>query len=135
MVSSSFGNLVKGDWVQDIHTFCTSYRALTGISYPTKFHLIEGHLQQFLEHRWAQDKSYKGFGCGYWSEQPFESVHEKLQLHGQLQDGQRAQGFQEEAQGRLHRLEQQEAVGLEVGEERGSKVFVRERAKRELRES
>ena len=78
VVSSSFGNLVKGDWVQDIHNFCTSYRALPGISYPPKFHLVEGHLQQFLERRWAQDKSYEGFGCGYWSEQPFESVHEKF---------------------------------------------------------
>lgn len=81
VVSSSFGNWVKVDWVQDIHAFCTSYRALPGISRPTKFHLVESHLQQFLERRWAQDKCYEGFGCGYWSEQPFEAVHEKFDNH------------------------------------------------------
>ena len=78
VVSSSFGNLVVGDWVQDIHKFCISYRALPGITYPPKFHLVESHLQQFLERRWSQDESYKGFGCGYWSEQPFEALHDKF---------------------------------------------------------
>ena len=78
MVHSSFGNLVVGDWVQDIHNFCASYRALPGISFPPKYHLVEGHLQQFLERRWSQDESYRGFGCGYWSEQPFEALHDKF---------------------------------------------------------
>ena len=78
MVHSSFGNLVVGDWRQDITNFCASYRALPGISYPPKFHLVEGHLQQWLERRWSQDKSYEGFGCGYWSEQPFEALHDKF---------------------------------------------------------
>ena len=30
MVHSSFGNLVEDDWVQDIHNFCSNYRALPG---------------------------------------------------------------------------------------------------------
>ena len=59
----------------DITNFCASYRALPGISTPPKFHLVEGHLQQWLERRWSQDESYEGFGCGYWSEQPFEALH------------------------------------------------------------
>lgn len=77
VVDSSFGVLVEGDWIQAIHNFCASYRALPGITFPPKYHLVEGHLQQFLERRWQQD-CYKGFGLGYWSEQPFEAVHHKF---------------------------------------------------------
>ena len=78
VVDSSFGVLVEGDWIQAIHNFCASYRALPGITFPPKYHLVEGHLQQFLERRWQQD-CYKGFGLGYWSEQPFASP-ETLQV-------------------------------------------------------
>ena len=81
VVHSSFGMLVKEGWEQDIKDFCASYRALPGISYPPKFHLVEGHLEQFLRRRWSQDVRYEGFGLGYWSEQPFEALHHKFDEH------------------------------------------------------
>ena len=71
VVDSCFGVLVEGDWVEAIRAFCASYRALPGISFPPKYHLVEGHIQQFLERRWQQ-ACYKGCGLGYWSEQSFE---------------------------------------------------------------
>ena len=81
VVSTSFGVLVKEGWVQNIQDFCASYRALPMISFPPKYHLVEGHLEQFLRRRWSQDSSYEGFGLGYWSEQPFEALHHKFEEH------------------------------------------------------
>ena len=81
MVNSSFGQLVEEGWEQDVKDFCAAYRALVGISYPPKFHLVEGHLVQFLKRRWSLDKSYESFGLGYWSEQPFEALHHKFEEH------------------------------------------------------
>ena len=81
VVNSSFGQLVEEDWEQDIRDFCAAYRALIGISFPPKFHLVEGHLVQFLKRRWSLDNSYEGFGLGYWSEQPFEALHHKFEEH------------------------------------------------------
>ena len=81
VVDSCFGMLVEEGWEQNIKDFCSSYRALTGISFPTKFHLVEGHLVSFLKRRWSLDNSYVGFGLGYWSEQPFEALHHKFEEH------------------------------------------------------
>ena len=78
VVDSSFANFVKEGWEDAIIKFCSSYRALDEITYPPKFHLVEDHLKQFLERRWAQNPDYKGFGLGYWSEQQFEAVHNKF---------------------------------------------------------
>ena len=75
VVDSSFGNYVEEGWVDAIARFCASYRALDKITYPPKYHMVESHLQQFLERRWAQNPDYEGFGLGYWSEQQFEAVH------------------------------------------------------------
>ena len=74
-MDSSFGNYVEEGWVDAIARFCASYRALDKITFPPKYHLVESHLQEFLERRWAQNPDYKGFGLGYWSEQQFEAVH------------------------------------------------------------
>ena len=78
VVDSSFTNLVEEGWEDAIIKFCSSYRALDEITYPPKYHLVEDHLKQFLERRWAQNPDYKGFGLGYWSEQQFEAVHNKF---------------------------------------------------------
>ena len=75
VVDSSFGNYVEEGWVDAIGKFCTSYRALAGITFPPKFHLVESHLEEFLRRRWSQNPDYEGFGLGYWSEQQFEAVH------------------------------------------------------------
>ena len=77
MVNSYFGQLVEEGWEQDVKDFCAAYRALVGISYPPKFHLVEGRLVQFLKRRWSLDNSYKGFG----SEQPVEALHHKFEEH------------------------------------------------------
>ena len=75
VVDSSFGNYVEEGWVDAIARFCASYRALDKITYPPKYHMVESHLQQFLERRWSQNPDYESFGLGYWSEQQFEAVH------------------------------------------------------------
>ena len=75
VVDSSFGNYVEEGWVDAIGKFCTSFRALAGITFPPKYHMVESHLEQFLRRRWAQNPNYEGFGLGYWSEQQFEAVH------------------------------------------------------------
>ena len=77
MVNSYFGLLVEEGWEQDVKDFCAAYRALVGISYPPKFHLVEGRLVQFLKRRWSLDNSYKGFGL----EQPVEALHHKFEEH------------------------------------------------------
>ena len=78
VVDSSFSNFVEEGWVDAIAKFCTSYRALDGITYPPKYHLVESHLEQFLRRRWAQNSDYEGYGLGYWSEQQFEAVHKQF---------------------------------------------------------
>lgn len=75
VVESSFGNFVTEGWKDDIAKFCTSYRALPSITFPPKYHMVETHLIQFLERRWALNAVYEGYGLGYWSEQQFEAVH------------------------------------------------------------
>ena len=77
MVNSYFGQLMEEGWEQDVKDFCAAYRALVGISYPPKFHLVEGRLVQFLKRRWSLDNSYKGFGL----EQPVEALHHKFEEH------------------------------------------------------
>ena len=49
-------------------------RSLPNIeSIPPKVHLTEVHVVQFLERKQAQ--GYTDHGCGFWSEQQFESMH------------------------------------------------------------
>ena len=78
VVDSSFGNFVEESWIDDIAKFCASFRALEGISFPPKYHMVEYHLEQFLRRKWAQNTDYDGFGLGYWSEQQFEAVHHRF---------------------------------------------------------
>ena len=75
VVDSSFGNFVMEGWEDAIVKFCASYRALPNITFPPKYHMVEAHLKEFLERRWAQNAAYEGYGLGYWSEQQFEAVH------------------------------------------------------------
>ena len=65
VVDSSFGNYVEEGWDDGIHKFCASYWALDRITYPPEYHLVQSHLQEFLEQRWAQNPDYDGFGLGY----------------------------------------------------------------------
>ena len=67
-----FGQLVEAGYSEKISIFSSSYRSL-GISIPLKVHVLECHLEEFLE--------LKGgvYGAGFWSEQAPESAHREFE--------------------------------------------------------
>ena len=67
-----FGQLVEAGYGEKISAFSSSYRSL-GISIPLKVHVLESHLEEFLE--------LKGgvYGAGFWSEQAPESAHREFE--------------------------------------------------------
>ena len=56
----------------DLNLLCS--RSLPGInSIPPKVHWTEVHVEEFLARK--QTLGYTNHGCGFWSEQQFESCH------------------------------------------------------------
>ena len=63
---------MEAGYSEKISVFSSSYRSL-GISIPLKVHVLECHLEEFLE--------LKGgvYGAGFWSEQAPESAHREFE--------------------------------------------------------
>ena len=71
VVDQCFGvKLFPGYILHAIEEFCSSYRLLHNITFPTKYHIVETHIVQYLDRRGDGTK-----GLGYWSEQAMESCH------------------------------------------------------------
>ena len=51
VVESCFQNEIAGDYEAAIKEFCQLYRALPGITFPPKFHLVESHIVPFLKRK------------------------------------------------------------------------------------
>ena len=51
VVESCFQNEIAGDYEAAIREFCQLYRALPGITFPPKFHLVEAHIVPFLKRK------------------------------------------------------------------------------------
>ena len=51
VVESCFQNEIAGDYEAAIKEFCQLYRALPGITFPPKFHLVEAHIVPFLKRK------------------------------------------------------------------------------------
>ena len=51
VVASCFQNEIAGDYKTAIKEFCKLYRALPGITFPPKFHLVESHIVPFLKRK------------------------------------------------------------------------------------
>ena len=51
VVASCFQNEIDGDYEAAIVEFCKLYRALPGITFPPKFHLVESHIVPFLKRK------------------------------------------------------------------------------------
>ena len=51
VVASCFQNEINGDYEAAIKEFCQLYRALPGITFPPKFHLVEAHIVPFLKRK------------------------------------------------------------------------------------
>ena len=51
VVASCFQNEIAGDYETAIKEFCKLYRALPGITFPPKFHLVESHIVPFLKRK------------------------------------------------------------------------------------
>ena len=51
VVASCFQNEIDGDYEAAIREFCQLYRALPGITFPPKFHLVESHIVPFLKRK------------------------------------------------------------------------------------
>ena len=51
VVERCFQNEIAGDYEAAIKEFCQLYRALPGITFPPKFHLVESHIVPFLKRK------------------------------------------------------------------------------------
>ena len=51
VVERCFQNEIAGDYEAAIREFCQLYRALPGITFPPKFHLVESHIVPFLKRK------------------------------------------------------------------------------------
>ena len=70
VVDLCFGVQLYPGYKYAIKELCSSYRMLSGITYPPKYHIVETHIVQYLDRRGDGTK-----GLGYWSEQAMESAH------------------------------------------------------------
>ena len=70
VVDQCFGVKLFPGYIHAIEEFCSSYRLLHNITFPTKYHIVETHIIQYLDRRGDGTK-----GLGYWSEQAMESCH------------------------------------------------------------
>ena len=73
VVHRCWGMTLKGDYKEAINVFCRMYRALPGITFPPKFHIVEKEVVIFLERK--QAKGYTNHGLGFWAEQTYEAGH------------------------------------------------------------
>ena len=71
--TACFGQDLDPNYPQLIAEFMETYRSL-GVSIPLKFHVLERHCQEFLEDMGGHH------GLGYYSEHPFESTHNKVNV-------------------------------------------------------
>ena len=67
VVTACFGKKLVYGWRKCIQEFETLYKK-SGASVTPKAHVVFRHVIEFCDHF--------GFGLGYYSEQPFESVHQ-----------------------------------------------------------
>ena len=51
VVRCCFQQEIEGDYEAAIKKFCQLYRALPGITFPPKFHLVESHIVPFLKRK------------------------------------------------------------------------------------
>mgnify|MGYP003327029453 CR=1 FL=1 len=69
VVEACFGMPLKDNYVSLIQDYSAKYRAIPGITFPTKFHMVEQHIQESIEMK------HPGRGIGAFTEQAFESAH------------------------------------------------------------
>ena len=69
VVNSCFGVELKENYPSLIEEYSTKYRAIPNITFPTKFHMVEQHVQESIEMK------HPDRGLGAYTEQAFESCH------------------------------------------------------------